>query len=234
MRKLFTLTAIATIVLVAASTNARAQNYAFGYSGYTSSNDLVINGASNFNTDSGWIDDLGNHQAGNTNYYAGNNLPTGGDTDANYFSFLDIASGAHPVTSASFSVYTYGISVPGTYTLFYSTLLPATVISSNSFSNIGYYDAIVNGPVIGTIVLTPGDSDSTAVIDLNAVGDTVLSSKLGDDIVIGGTFVPTITPEPSTYLMFGTGLLGLAFLMRKKIAQQISGLSSASQMGNLA
>jgi len=236
MRKLFTLTAIVALVLVAASTNARAENYAFGFSFFTASNSLNLNGTSNLNTDSGWINSDGDHTlAGGTNYYSGCCDAGGTSSTANYFSFLGIGSGANPVTSASLSLFSYGISVSGTYTLYYSSLLPSTVPSGTPFSNVAYYDAIVNGPVIGSIFLTPGDSDTTIVIDLNAVGDAIMSKKLGGDIVLGGTFTPTsATPEPSTYLMFGTGLLGLAFLMRKKIAQQISGLSSASQMGNLA
>jgi hypothetical protein len=35
-------------------------------------------------------------------------------------------------------------------------------------------------------------------------------------------------------MLFGTGLLGLAFLMRKKIARHVSAFSSATKMGTLA
>lgn len=235
MRKLFTLTAIVAVVLITASTKARADSYAFGFSVFTATNDLVINGKTDIdNTDSGWIGVNGVHIAGNTNYYSGNDPVGGGGADANYFSFT--LPKLKSVTTASFDVYTYTIDSTGWYTFYYSSLKPSDVPSSSGFTQPGYYDAIVNGPVIATVWLTPADSNEILVIDLNAIGDAILLAKSSksstDHIVLGGEFAPV--PEPSTYLMFGAGLLGLAFLMRKKIAQQVSGLSSASQMGTLA
>lgn len=44
------------------------------------------------------------------------------------------------------------------------------------------------------------------------------ASGIGDLDLQSGTVVPAATPEPSSFLLLGTGLLGIAGMMRKRFA----------------
>jgi len=216
MRKLVLLLALAAVGAYSAS--ASAETYAFGFSSFTSSNDIASNSGAFNNVDSGWINSNGLHQGGNTNYYSGC-CDTGGTFDVrNYFSF-DLTGATGPVTSASFDVDTYTITVAGTYEIFGTSLTPTQVNSANGFTNLGYYDALGVNP-IGSISLTPGESNSTVDITFDAAGIAWLNANLGSDVVLGGELLvtppPATTPEPSSIALFGTGILGLAGITRRR------------------
>jgi hypothetical protein len=216
MRKIGSLLGVLFLSLV--SVNAHAENYAFGFSSFNSGNNLNINGTPYYNTDSGWINSDGVHYGGNTNYYSGEFDCGGTGVCKNYFSF-DLSSLSGAVTSASFDVYTWTISVPGPYTQWGTSLTPAEVYSGNSFTNLASYSGLSSGPLVGSISLVPGESDSYVSIPFNSAGLAWLQANEGNGVVLGGAFGQvTATPEPASLLLFASGLVTLGGFVRRKVA----------------
>jgi len=54
---------------------------------------------------------------------------------------------------------------------------------------------------------------------LTIEGDTTPSEWYADDVSVSTETVSTVTPEPSSFLLLGTGLLGLAGVLSRKFAQ---------------
>jgi PEP-CTERM motif-containing protein len=211
MRRLLVTLAIVTLFLW--SISAGAENFAFGFSGFTPTNNLNIDGSPYLNTDSGWINSNGVHQAGNTNYYSGFFDCGGIGVCKNFFSFDLTPLTSKRVNAATFTVFTYAISVPGIYSIFGTNLDPADVNSANGYTSIPFYSRLTAGPLIGFINLTPGMSYTDATITLDHQGLIWLKNHEGGGAVIGGEFTPI--PEPGTLVLLGSGALGLAGILRR-------------------
>ena len=81
---------------------------------------------------------------------------------------------------------------------------------------------MMGGPVIGSAMVMPGPINSWTTIDINAPGITMITWS-GTSMM--GMFHPygvdnvtfSNTPEPSSLLLFGSGLLGAVGILRRKI-----------------
>jgi hypothetical protein len=219
MWKFLVFVGLLALGLVSPSIHAEEDGYAFGFSPDAlpspAPNYLTINNAVFTNTSYGSI-----HSPG----YLGGNYISGAETGiytSNYFDF-DLAGLTGPVTSASFNVDTYLVDAIGVYYIYATTLTPAQLAASSNPSP--YYSALTSGDVIGVILLTPDDSNTLASFDLTTNGDTWLQSNEGNDVVVGGDFnvLPFgASPEPSSFLLLGTGVAALAGLLRRKIVKSI-------------
>ncbi len=199
---------------------------------------LALNAATvtSYNTYSGWYDSTGSHENGNTNYFTGNEE----GTQLNDFFVFDLAGPSGNVLSATLNVYSYEVEASGTYTIYATSLTPA--IEGDCTGCVSTYNALTSGAVIGSLSVTPSDSDSWLQLGLNSAGLAWLQANEGGQIVLGGSFpqplnpnsedavfsysdfnagnnlsiTTSAAPEASTLLLLCTGVLGLAGALRRK------------------
>jgi hypothetical protein len=184
------------------------------------------------NSYSGWYDQTGSHSFANQNYFAGSFF----NLEVHDFFVFDLSGLSGPLLSATFNVFSYDISVSGTYTV-YGTSLPAS-IQNDCSGCTNVFSGLVSGPPLGSITVDPSDSDGTLTIALNEAALAWLQSNEGGQVVLGGAFpVPhdgnnhifgfsgfnpgnnltvTTVPEPATLFLLGSGVLGSTFRRRSR------------------
>ncbi len=188
------------------------------------------------NNYSGWYDAFGNHTAANENYLAGYLF----HPFHNFFDF-SLTGVTGTVTSATFNVSSYGIVGSGTYTLYATNLGPG--INADCSACFGTFNGLVSGAAIGSIAYTVADQSTVLHIALNSAGLSWLTANEGGNIVLGGdspqpgpnaafifggsVFTPSnsldiatsaqVIPEPTSVLLFGSGILGIAAALRRKV-----------------
>jgi len=217
MRKLSGL-AVGTLLLSLLAGNAYGEYFAYGFSSFTASNNLTLNGTAYYNTDSGWFNSNGLHTAGNTNYYSGEYDCAGTNVCRDYFSF-NLTGLTGTVSSATFNVDTYEISVTGLFDIYGTSLTPSQVASGNSYESTALWSDLALGPLVASATLTPGESGTKQTFTLNSQGLAWLEANEGHGVVLGGEFFgkpSSVIPEPCTATLLGTGLLALAAMARRK------------------
>lgn len=143
----------------------------------------------------------------NISAYAGSGSVTyGGAAVANYNTV-----GNFLASSGSASGFTYG----SYYTFDLGTLSAGTILTVTHDDGISIFQG---GAQVGSSVSGP-TSQTTDTIDLTNAGDTVLryARENGTPSVLEVSS-SAVTPEPSSIALLGTGLLGFAGLLRKRLA----------------
>ena len=178
----------------------------------------------------GWYDETGLHSASNPNYVAGIlELISGPVEHRNYFAFGGIGSLApgETISSATLNLTnpdcpTCGYISPNpteTYTLWDVATDPFTLVldSPSGPGGVAVYTDLGSGVSYGSRVMSAADNGTVVSIALNAAGLAYIFGNIETGIVFGGAMDTTAPiPEPTTMLLLGSGLVGLAAWKRRQ------------------
>jgi len=229
MKKALLFGLISLVLVTVASASTSMAIFAFTYSPYQLGDvELQTNSGNTVSTLTGWYDITGMHGAGNPDYIvglcgSGDSCNGGNDVFNNFFVF-NVPAGTS--TSATISAY---LPNPGnglsafycnctslTYQLWDVTTPVGQVMASNS-GRVDIYNDLGSGTFFGSAVVTSGDQGTQILINLDAAGLASLNASAGGLWAVGGSIYGAQSPEPGTLVMFGSGILGLAGILRRKI-----------------
>jgi hypothetical protein len=220
---------LAVLGLLAVSVPAMAvpTRAIFGYSD-TSIVQLVIDGTVYQASSTGWYSDVGFHDDGNPNYFAGlcgdGCTPEGELRDFAVFELGEFTGGATTAVIRLFNPLTpfAGYISPNPSELFtlydVSTGVPDLVADQTDATDI--FDDLGSGLVFGSRIVSSADDGTFVEITLTQDGLDSLNRSIGR-WAVGGALdlseapAPDPVPEPTTLLLLGSGLI-LGRRLRKR------------------
>ena len=231
MKKALLFGLISLMLVTVANASTSMAIFAFTYPPFqTGDVELQTVNGNTVSTMTGWYDIAGNHSATNPDYLAGlcgssDSCNGGNDVMNNFFTF-NVPAGTY--TSATISAF---LPNPGsgmsafycnctslTYQLF-DVSTPISLLMASNSGQTGIFNDLESGTFFGSVVVTAADQGTQILVTLNAAGLASLNAAAGGDWAVGGSIygAQTPTPEPGTLIMFGSGMLGLAGILRRKI-----------------
>lgn len=187
--------------------------------------DPVFDGAAG----SGWYDQTGFHDDLNPNYIAGicgsDDSCFGDNLDRhNYMVFGGASLGGATILSATLNLTNPSCPSCGyqsanateTFTLWDVTTELFALMAPN-VGAVGTYADLGSGVSLGSKVMSAADNGTLVSIALNAAGLAYLSANIETATAFGGAVDTTAPiPEPTTMLLLGSGLVGLAAWKRRQ------------------
>lgn len=214
--------ALALLLNAGIASRARADDYAFGYSGYDGAEYLTLQTAGGpvqlpTNGDQGWVSDTASNPGGpggNTNYLTGTITGYGNLND--YFAFA-LSGVVGPVTGVSLTITPFQISDDLTYRLGDATA-EAAQLNNAASPDAALYDAIGSGTLFGDFALSAGYFASPDTFVLNAAAVSAINADIIQGVsyfALGGTVNTITVPEPSSWALMLTALGGIGLILRR-------------------
>ena len=231
MKKALLFGLISLMLVTVANASTSMAIFAFTYPPFqTGDVELQTANGNTVSTMTGWYDIAGYHDATNPDYLAGlcgssDSCNGGNDVMNNFFTF-NVPAGTY--TSATISAF---LPNPGsgmsafycnctslTYQLF-DVSTPISLLMASNSGQTGIFNDLESGTFFGSVAVTAADQGTQILVTLDAAGLASLNAAAGGDWAVGGSIygAQTPTPEPGTLIMFGSGMLGLAGILRRKI-----------------
>jgi hypothetical protein len=165
----------------------------------------------------GWYDSSGFHDATNPNYFAA--LVDGTAYNDFFVYFIPAAGGIYVSATLNLWNPTFGWYSDSYASVVYSNWDVTTPISTLEATNsgaVGIFDDLDSGVFYASTLVGSWDDgtyvniplDAAALASINAAGVAA-----DHEWAVGGTIVP----EPSSLLLFGSGIMGLAGMIRRRL-----------------
>lgn len=216
--------------MAAASIPAQA-SFVFGYTFDDILSDTFLSitttdGTFDVNTfDRGWYEDDGIHDPDNLNYIScsgGDSALTCEPVRNNFFAFRLGSQFTGDILSATLNLFNPisppaigdGVLGTGIYTL-WDVVSDTNSILGGTAGLPGFND-LASGASYGSYAFSSADNGTTIVIDLNGTALTAIAdAEAGPSLfLIGGSVTASEVPEPSTLLLFSSGLALLGWIHR--------------------
>jgi hypothetical protein len=195
---------------------------------------LVADTVTLTSTGSGWCSSV--YGCNNTNVnlqynYIASPYYHGIESLTDWFAF-NLGGITQPITSATFTVYNPESIITG-----------SDVFAIAGFSDFSY-GGLVSGPEFGSVTVTQALQGQNVVVTFNAAGIAALNADLGGEVVFGGELEttnqadeilgnspdiaanlevttsdasPSAVPEPSSWILMGSGVMGVAGAIRRRL-----------------
>jgi hypothetical protein len=217
------------VLVTVANASTSMAIFAFTYPPFqTGDVELQTNSGNTVSTMTGWYDITGSHNASNPDYIVGlcgssDSCNGGNDVLNNFFTF-NVPAGTY--TSATISAF---LPNPGSpYSSFYcncssltyqlwDVTTPIGQLMASNGGRVDIYNDLGSGTFYGSAVVTSADQGTQILITLDAAGLASLNASAGSMCAVGGSIYGAQSPEPGTLVMFGSGIVGLASILRRKI-----------------
>jgi hypothetical protein len=229
MKKVLLFGLISLMLVTVANASTSMSIFAFTYPPYqTGDVELQTNNGNTVAGLTGWYDHSGSHDATNPDYIVGlcgsSDSCNGGNKVFNNFFSFNLPAGTY--TSATISAF---LPNPGngmsafycnctslTYQLF-DVATPVGQVNASNSGRVDIYNDLASGTFFGSAVVTSADQGTQILIQLNAAGLASLNASAGNVWDVGGSIYGAQAPEPGTLVMLGSGIIGLAGILRRKI-----------------
>jgi hypothetical protein len=220
------LVALAVLVVFAVASPARADNSRFIFGDSREGNvQLSLNGGATVvqAIQTGWYDQFGNpnpNGVGLHNYIAGicgSSDGCGNNSNFHDYFVFNIPTGVY--TSATLQVFNPadGYRSPNPTETYNNWDVTTPISELGTVAGVGIFNDLGSGIQYAGTVVSAADNGVVVNIVLDAAainainGDAGLQFAVGGAVVLGGT-----TPEPSTLLLFGSGITGLIGYLRRR------------------
>jgi subtilisin family serine protease/Ca2+-binding RTX toxin-like protein len=151
-------------------------------------------------SDTGWYDNTGSHNPGNTNYIVGNWSP---NVARNWMTF-NLPTLVQPIVSAQLQIKTYSYlsaDASETYEL-RDVITPVTTLVAGGTGLTSIYNDLGDGVIYGSRNFTSADSNQTVSINLNSSLVSALNAKSGQAFALGG-WLTTLDNISNNEYLFG-------------------------------
>jgi subtilisin family serine protease/Ca2+-binding RTX toxin-like protein len=132
-------------------------------------------------SDTGWYNNTGSHDPGNTNYFVGD---ASGPLYRNWMTF-NLPTLVQPIVSAQLQIKTYSANASETYEL-RDVITPVTTLVAGGTGLTSIYNDLGDGVIYGSRNFTSADSNQTVSINLNSSLVSALNTKSGQAFALGG------------------------------------------------
>src|SRR5262249_53788717 len=149
--------------------------------------------------DSGWWDSNGTHDAGNKNYFSGqDNRPQAWD-----FFVFDLTGIHQVITGARLRAFNpsngYGSPDPTEVFTGFDVTTPIPALRASGSGQTEIFDDLGSGIALGTQTVSAADNGQVVTIDLNGDGVAYLEAHRGGLVALGGA-LNSITGREPRYL----------------------------------